>query len=58
MKRIRAFFYKTNLENEPVRNWLIDDLGKEDCHTVGMDLKDVEYGWPIGMPLCQRILSE
>ncbi len=58
MKRIEALFYKTNSGNEPVREWLVNDLGKRDRQTVGMDLKDVEYGWPVGMPLCRRITSE
>ena len=58
MKRIEALFYKTNSGNEPVREWLVNDLGKRDRQTVGKDLKDVEYGWPVGMPLCRRITSE
>ena len=58
MKRIEALFFKTNSGNEPVRDWLVNDLGKRDRQTVGMDLKDVEYGWPVGMPLCRRITSE
>jgi len=58
MKRIEAVFYKTDSGNEPVRDWLIDDLGQSDRRTVGMDLKDVEYGWPVGMPLCRPIKSE
>ncbi len=58
MKRIKALFYKTNSGNAPVRDWLVSDLGKSDRQSVGMDLKDVEYGWPVGMPLCRRITSE
>lgn len=58
MKRIGAVFYKTSSGNEPVRDWLVNDLGKRDRQAVGMDLKDVEYGWPVGMPLCRRITSE
>lgn len=57
MKRIQAYFYKTSSGNEPVRDWLVDDLDRDDRQTVGMDIKDVEYGWPIGMPLCRRITS-
>ena len=58
MKRIEAVFYKTNVGNEPVRDWLINDLEQRDRQTVGMDLKYVEYGWPVGMPLCRRVTSE
>lgn len=45
-------------KNEPVREWLVNDLGQPDRQAVGMDLKAVEYGWPVGMPLCRRITSE
>jgi hypothetical protein len=37
-----------------VRDWL-KDLDAKDRRTIGMDLKDVEYGWPVGMPLCRSL---
>jgi phage-related protein len=37
-----------------VRDWL-KDLDAQDRRTIGMDLKDVEYGWPVGMPLCRSL---
>jgi len=30
-------------------------LDENDRKTIGYDLKDVEYGWPIGMPLCRSL---
>ena len=39
---------------ETVRDWL-KELDPEDRKIVGEDIKDVEYGWPIGMPLCRPL---
>ncbi len=52
-KRIPAGFYKNQNENEPVRDWLLKELTKEDRFLIGTDIKTVEYGWPIGMPTCR-----
>ena len=30
-------------------------LGPEDRKLVGEDIKDVEFSWPIGMPLCRPL---
>ncbi len=29
----------------------------QDRRAIGMAIKDVEYGWPVGMPLCRAISS-
>lgn len=55
-KRIPARFYRTATGAEPVRDWL-KDLDAKDRRTIGMDLKDVEYGWPVGMPLWRSLGS-
>lgn len=47
---LEVYFYKTSSGNEPVREWL-KDLPKEDKGTIGFDIKTVQYGYPIGMPL-------
>lgn len=51
-KRIPARFYQNENGNEPVRNWL-KDLDKEERLLIGIDIKTVEFGWPIGMPICR-----
>jgi len=33
------------------------NLDKADRKTIGEDLQTVEYGWPIGMPLCKPLGS-
>ena len=54
MKRLPAFFYALPSGREPVREWL-KGLPGEDRKIVGEDIKDVEFAWPIGMPLCRPI---
>ena len=31
------------------------ELPKADRRIVGVGLKDLEFGWPIGMPLCRAL---
>jgi phage-related protein len=54
MKRLPAFFYASASGREPVREWL-KGLSVEDRKIVGEDIKDVEFAWPIGMPLCRSL---
>ncbi len=53
-KRIPARFYRTEGGSEPVREWL-RSLEREDRFLIGSDIKTVEYGWPIGMPVCRPL---
>ena len=39
---------------EPVREWL-DELSREDKRTIGRDIAKVQYGWPVGLPLCRPL---
>ena len=55
-KRIPAVFFRTELETEPVRDWL-KTLSKAERLAIGHDIKDVEYGWPVGMPACRPLGS-
>lgn len=54
LKRLPAVFFRNANGREPVLEWL-KSLPAEDRRVVGGDLKDVEYGWPIGMPLCRSL---
>jgi phage-related protein len=49
-------FFKTLANNEPVREWL-KSLPPNDRKTIGEDIKTVQYGWPIGMPIVEKIES-
>jgi len=55
-KRIPAVFYQTTKGTEPVRDWL-KKLDREDRRIIGEAIADVEYGWPVGMPVCRSISS-
>lgn len=54
LKRIQAYFYRTAAGNEPVREWL-KALPIADRKTIGTDIKDVEYAWPLGKPLVDSL---
>jgi len=51
-KRIQVIFFRTETGGEPVRNWL-KGLLPDDRKRIGEDIKTVEFGWPIGMPICR-----
>jgi phage-related protein len=54
MKRLPAVFYVLPTGREPVRDWL-RNLPQADRQTIGEDIKDVEFSWPVGMPLCRSL---
>ena len=49
LKRLPAYFYRSDSGREPVREWL-QGLAPEDRKILGEDIKYVEFAWPIGMP--------
>ena len=53
-KRVPAYFFRTELGNEPVREWLLE-LSREDRRLIGTDIKTVAFGWPLGMPTCRNL---
>ena len=57
LKRLPALFYRSDSGREPVRDWL-KGLDAEDRKVVGEDIKDVEFSWPIGMPLVSSLGRE
>jgi len=54
-KRLQAIFYRTEAGGEPVREWLKGMPAREDRKRIGEDIKTVEFGWPIGMPVCRSL---
>jgi phage-related protein len=54
LKKVPAVFYRTEAGGEPVREWL-KSLSRDDKRAIGEDIKTVELGWPIGMPLTKSI---
>jgi phage-related protein len=53
-KRVAAYFYRTARGNEPVREWL-RGLRGEDRKAIGNDIQTLEFGWPVGMPVCRSM---
>ena len=53
LTEIPVVFYRTSGGAEPVLDWL-RNLPPDDRRVVGTDLATVQFGWPIGMPLCRR----
>ena len=47
-------FYRTDVGNEPVRQWL-KGLKWEERKAIGEDIKTAQYGWPLGMPLIRKL---
>jgi len=43
-------FFREKSGAEPVRNWL-KGLSSQDRKLIGEDIKTVQWGWPLGMPL-------
>lgn len=37
-----------------MREWL-KDLDLEDRRIIGHDIRDLEFSWPIGLPLCRSL---
>jgi phage-related protein len=38
-----------------VRDWLKGLPSSEDRKRIGEDIKTVEFGWPVGMPVCKSL---
>ena len=51
---LEVVFFRTESGNEPVREWL-RGLRKTDKRVIGGDIKTVQYGWPIGMPVVRKL---
>ena len=51
---LTAQFYRTPSGNEPVRVWL-RTLTVAERQAIGKDIRKVEYGWPLGMPICDAL---
>jgi len=51
---IPVIFYRTPGGADPVVEWL-RGLPAEDRRVIGTDLATIQFGWPIGMPLCRPL---
>ena len=56
LKRLPAAFFRQASGGEPVREWL-KRLVPVDRKIIGDDIRDLEFAWPIGLPLCRSLGS-
>ena len=52
--QLDVYFYRSDSGTEPVRDWL-RTLTSNERKIIGQDLKTVQYGWPLGMPLVDHV---
>ncbi|WP_175713385.1 type II toxin-antitoxin system RelE/ParE family toxin [Burkholderia ambifaria] len=50
-------FFRTARGNEPVREWL-KALGQIERRVIGEEIKTVQLGWPLGMPLVRKMAKD
>jgi len=50
-KPLECLFFKADTGNEPVRDWLKNDVPPNVRKHVGGDILAVQWGWPVGPPL-------
>ena len=53
-KKLLARFFRTAEGREPVREWL-KALPAEDRKIIGDEIRTVQFGWPMGMPLVRKM---
>jgi phage-related protein len=54
VKKLPARFYRHANGNEPVRAWL-KRLTPAERQVIGKDIQKVEFGWPLGLPVCRSL---
>lgn len=54
LPKLSVRFFRTDVGNEPVREWL-KSLSADDRKAIGDDVRTVQYGWPVGMPLSRPL---
>lgn len=55
--RLRVRFFRTTSGNEPVRVWL-KGLPRDDRRIIGEDIKTLQFGWPLGLPLIRKLETD
>jgi len=52
--RLNVVFFQLDSGTEPVRKWL-KSLPVSHKKSIGEDIKTVQFGWPLGMPLVEKL---
>ena len=53
-KSLQVVFYLSGTGREPVRDWL-KSLQRAERKVIGEDIKTVQFGWPLGLPLIRKM---
>jgi phage-related protein len=51
---LKVVFYRSHGGSEPVRDWL-KTLSREECKIIGKDILKVQFRWPAGKPLVDKL---
>lgn len=54
---LNVVFFRTITGKEPVREWLLS-LSQEQKKAIGTEIKVVQYGWPLGMPVVRKMSAD
>jgi len=54
LKPVPLVFWRAESGREPVREFL-QALPRDDQRVIGRDIAKVQFGWPIGLPLCRPL---
>ena len=54
---LKVVFYKTKMNNQPCRDFLLE-LDRDERREVGVDIFSVQKGFPLGLPLCRKIEND
>lgn len=53
-KPVPVVFFRHDSGREPVRAWL-KSLSPDQRRVLGQDIKTLQFGWPVGMPLARKM---
>jgi phage-related protein len=54
VQRVSVRFFALVSGREPVRDWLLS-LRPEERKIIGDDIRTMQFGWPVGMPLVRKL---
>ena len=54
LPKLSVRFYREASGTEPVRDWL-KSLPADERREIGTDIKTVQFGWPLGMPVVEHV---
>ena len=57
LPKLQVKFFCSAEGNEPVREWL-KALARADRKAIGDEIRAVQFGWPVGMPLVRKLETD